>query len=177
MASHQLTNWSSGLFDCFDDTPSCCYGFWCCPCFACSTSGKFGENSCLPLCDILTPALLAACGIPLCVPPAAVTMRVAIRHKYGIKGSLCKDIITSCFCEWCSWCQMAREMKHHKQMAKAGKAQPDTVVVLQNQIINQPQHIPPQQYVNPPPTNPALYPVTPNYGPGPSGFVTQPGHY
>ncbi|XP_078141612.1 cornifelin homolog A-like [Centroberyx gerrardi] len=129
MAALALTNWNTGLFDCCDDYSSCCYGFWCCPCFACTTTGKFGESRCLPLLDICSPAITAACGIPLCVPPAALSLRVAIRHKYGIKGSLCKDIMTSCFCEWCSWCQMARELKHRKKGHVKVNIQPQPVVV------------------------------------------------
>ena len=62
-----------------------CYAFWCCPCFACSTAKRFGERRCFPLLDILTPALMTAAGIPLCVPPAGLALRVAIRHTYGIK--------------------------------------------------------------------------------------------
>ncbi|XP_028443995.1 cornifelin homolog A isoform X3 [Perca flavescens] len=86
-----------------------CYGFWCCPCLACTVSGRFGENRCLPLCDICSPAILAALGIPLCAaPPAGLSLRAAMRNRYGIKGSLCKDIAVSCFCGWCNWCQMHR---------------------------------------------------------------------
>ncbi|XP_037553852.1 cornifelin homolog B-like [Nematolebias whitei] len=106
------TNWNSGLLSCCDDLASCCYGFWCCPCLACTVAGDFKESYCLPLCDIFSPAVFAACGIPLCVPPAGLSLRVAIRHKYGIKGSLCKDIATSCICVWCNWCQMHRELRY-----------------------------------------------------------------
>ncbi|KAM7012643.1 cornifelin-like [Tautogolabrus adspersus] len=114
IAARPLTEWKTGLFDCCEDVSTCCYGFWCCPCLACTVSGNFGESRCLPLCDMCSPAITAAFGLPLCVPPAAVTLRVGIRHTYGIKGSLCKDIATSCFCEWCSWCQMHRELKYRK---------------------------------------------------------------
>uniref|UniRef100_A0A8C6U6E6 Uncharacterized protein n=1 Tax=Neogobius melanostomus TaxID=47308 RepID=A0A8C6U6E6_9GOBI len=103
--------WGSGLCDCFEDSKTCCYGFWCCPCLACTVSGRFQENHCLPLCDILSPAIMAACGIPLFVPPAAFGLRAAMRNRYKIKGNLCKDICTSCFCMWCSWCQMHRELR------------------------------------------------------------------
>ncbi|XP_078025059.1 cornifelin homolog A-like [Epinephelus lanceolatus] len=122
--AHSMTAWNSGLFDCCEDKCSCCYGFFCCPCLACSVAGKFGENRCLPLCDILSPAILAACGLPLCAPPAALSLRTGIRHAYGIKGSICKDIMTSCFCMWCSWCQMHRELKYRKK-------QPTVVVNMQ----------------------------------------------
>ncbi|XP_055364357.1 cornifelin homolog A-like isoform X2 [Betta splendens] len=101
-----------------------CYGFWCCPCLACSVSKDFGENTCLPLCDILSPAITSALGIPLCVPPAVLSMRVAMRHRYNIHGSVCKDIATSCFCEWCSWCQMQRELKHRKKNVPVMVMQP-----------------------------------------------------
>ncbi|KAM9848604.1 cornifelin homolog A-like [Aulostomus maculatus] len=110
-----LSSWNSGLFGCCDDLNSCCYGFWCCPCLACTVAGKFGENHCLPLCDIFSPAILSACGIPFAVPPAALGLRVGIRHAYGLKGSICKDIMASCFCMWCSWCQMHRELKFQKK--------------------------------------------------------------
>uniref|UniRef100_A0A3B3H2N6 Plac8 onzin related protein 6 n=1 Tax=Oryzias latipes TaxID=8090 RepID=A0A3B3H2N6_ORYLA len=103
--------WNSGLLSCCDDMNSCCYGFWCCPCLACTVAGSFGENRCLPLCDICSPTAFSSFGIPLCVPPAGLSLRVGIRHMYGIKGSLCRDIATSCFCVWCNWCQMHRELK------------------------------------------------------------------
>ncbi|XP_011472422.1 cornifelin homolog B [Oryzias latipes] len=109
--SHKSSEWNSGLLSCCDDMNSCCYGFWCCPCLACTVAGSFGENRCLPLCDICSPTAFSSFGIPLCVPPAGLSLRVGIRHMYGIKGSLCRDIATSCFCVWCNWCQMHRELK------------------------------------------------------------------
>uniref|UniRef100_A0A3B4BBY0 Plac8 onzin related protein 6 n=1 Tax=Periophthalmus magnuspinnatus TaxID=409849 RepID=A0A3B4BBY0_9GOBI len=98
MARYSKANeveWSSGLCDCFEDSKTCCYGFWCCPCLACTVSGRFQENRCLPLCDIFSPAIVA----------------VAVRHRYKIKGTICRDICTSCFCVWCSWCQLHRELR------------------------------------------------------------------
>ncbi|XP_024133887.1 cornifelin [Oryzias melastigma] len=121
--SYKYNEWNSGLLSCCDDMSSCCYGFWCCPCLACTVAGSFGENRCLPLCDICSPAVMSSIGIPLCVPPAGLSLRVGIRHMYGIKGSLCKDIATSCVCVWCNWCQMHRELKIRKKG--------DTVVIQQ----------------------------------------------
>ncbi|XP_035863198.1 cornifelin-like [Sander lucioperca] len=116
MAAQPLKDWSSGLCDCFENSSTCCYGFWCCPCLACTVSERFGENRCLPLCDICSPAILAALGIPLCAaPPAGLSLRAAMRNRYGIKGSLCKDILASCFCGWCNWCQMHRELRHREK--------------------------------------------------------------
>uniref|UniRef100_A0A8C5DIR6 PLAC8 family protein n=1 Tax=Gouania willdenowi TaxID=441366 RepID=A0A8C5DIR6_GOUWI len=85
MAQHQhtaqtpLIDFNTGLFGCFED------GCWCCPCLACTVSGRFGENICLPLCDIITLVCFSACGIPLFVPPAGVTMTASMRNRYGIK--------------------------------------------------------------------------------------------
>ncbi|XP_039891148.1 cornifelin-like isoform X3 [Simochromis diagramma] len=131
MAEKPLTDWDSGLLDCFEDARTCCYGFWCCPCLACTVSGRFGENNCLPLCDICVSGVLAAFGIPVCVPPAVLSVRAAMRNRYGIKGSLCKDIAISCFCEWCSWCQMHRELRHRKKTPTVINIQNNTVVNMQ----------------------------------------------
>uniref|UniRef100_A0A8C6UE28 Uncharacterized protein n=1 Tax=Neogobius melanostomus TaxID=47308 RepID=A0A8C6UE28_9GOBI len=114
MASYSKADdveWSSGLCDCFEDSKTCCYGFWCGPCLACTVSGRFQENHCLPLCDILSPAIMVTCGIPFFIPPAAFGLRAAMRNRYKIKGNLCLDIFASCFCVWCSWCQMHRELR------------------------------------------------------------------
>uniref|UniRef100_A0A8C8EIB0 Cornifelin n=1 Tax=Oncorhynchus tshawytscha TaxID=74940 RepID=A0A8C8EIB0_ONCTS len=101
-----------------------CYGFWCCPCFACSTTGVFGESTCLPLVDIIGPACMLAFGVPIIVPPASLSMRVAVRHKYGIQGSLFEDILVSCFYACCLWCQMAREINKHKKGCTFTTTQP-----------------------------------------------------
>ncbi|XP_030584190.1 cornifelin-like [Archocentrus centrarchus] len=157
MAGKGSRDWHTGLLDCAKDVPSCCYGFWCCPCLACSISVKLEENTCLPLCDIFGPGVFAACGIPLCAPPAVLSARVAMRHRYGIKGSLCKDIAVSCVCEWCSWCQMHRELKHHKKT-------PTVINVQNNPVVNM-QPIPVAQ----PPV--VMMPAQPV----PASYVVQPG--
>ncbi|XP_058493549.1 cornifelin homolog B-like [Solea solea] len=113
------TEWSTGLFDCCEDVSTGCYGFWCCPCLACAVSRRFGENVCLPLCDIISPAIITACGIPGFAPPATIGLRAAIRNRYNIKGSVCKDITAACFCVWCSWCQMHRELKYRIENSTA----------------------------------------------------------
>ncbi|XP_028260204.1 cornifelin-like [Parambassis ranga] len=127
MAAPAVTDWNTGLFDCCADASSCCYGFWCCPCLACTVAGSFGENRCLPLCDICSPAVLSSLGIPLFVPPAGLSLRTGMRHRYGIKGSHCKDIATSCVCVWCSWCQMHRELKYRKKAPGVVNVQPASV--------------------------------------------------
>ncbi|KAM4629016.1 cornifelin-like [Polymixia lowei] len=181
-AEPAFIGWTTDLLDCCDDMNSCCYGFWCCPCLACTTTGKFGDNTCLPLLDICTPAITAACGLPLCVPPAGLSLRVAIRHKYGIKGSLCHDIMTACFCEWCSWCQMARELKYRKKKPEVVSVQPVVVNVQsptaaaapQIHMVNQQTFLPPAPSYGPQFTGPTMV-AGPSMVPGPP-MVTAPGY-
>ncbi|XP_042340106.1 placenta-specific gene 8 protein-like [Plectropomus leopardus] len=124
MEAQPLTDWDASLCDCFEDVSTCCYGFWCCPCIACTVSERFGESRLLPLCD-----LCARAG--MCIPPAVLSLRVAMRNRYGIKGSICKDILASCFCEWCSWCQMHRELKHRKKTPVVHNMSNQTIVQMQ----------------------------------------------
>lgn len=110
MAPEPWTDWHTSVCDCFEDASTCkdqwrrlvlssacttlaclcgsagCYGFWCCPCLACTVSSRFGENACLPLCDLCSFSLTAAFGIPLFgAPPAALALRASIRNRYKIK--------------------------------------------------------------------------------------------
>eukprot|EP00064_Thunnus_orientalis_P021739 superscaffoldBa00006808_g21907 len=86
-----------------------CFAFWCFPCFACKTSRELGECLCLPMLDVFG-----------CIPPITMSMRVSVRHRYGIQGSLCNDCVCSTFCLYCVWCQMSREMKKRKLPAVLG---------------------------------------------------------
>ncbi|XP_030648862.1 cornifelin-like [Chanos chanos] len=121
--------WSTGLFDCCDDIPACCYAYWCCPCFAVTTTGQFGENPWVPLIDVLGPIVMAFCGVVVCMPPVTLSMRVAMRYKYEIVGSICEDIFTSWCCATCSWCQMNREIRERKKYV--------TVVTTQQVMVGQ----------------------------------------
>uniref|UniRef100_A0A8C6UD07 Cornifelin n=1 Tax=Neogobius melanostomus TaxID=47308 RepID=A0A8C6UD07_9GOBI len=103
--------WNTGLCE-FEDAATCCYGFWCCPCLSCTVSQRLQEPYCLPLCDILAWVSMLASRMPIHVPPAALGLRLAMRNKYKIRGSLLNDVAVSCCCTWCSWCQMHRELKH-----------------------------------------------------------------
>ncbi|XP_047443583.1 cornifelin homolog A-like [Mugil cephalus] len=148
-AKSDRIEWTSGLCDCFEDASTCCYGFWCCPCLACTVSGRFGENYCLPLCDVASAWTGTLYGFPLCVPPAVLSMRASMRNRYGIKGSLCKDIAVACFCQLCAWCQMHRELKNREKAP--------TVINMQHQTVYNMQ---------PPPV------VVMNTNPPAPGFVT-----
>ncbi|XP_043929138.1 cornifelin-like [Protopterus annectens] len=103
----QENDWSSGICDCCDDMKICCCAFWCLPCFACSTADRFGECLCLPLLDYTSGH----------IPAVSLSIRVAARERYRIKGSICNDCCMICWCNWCSWCQVAREIKARKQQA------------------------------------------------------------
>ncbi|XP_069001841.1 cornifelin homolog B-like [Embiotoca jacksoni] len=103
LASSDDADWSSGICDCCDDGKQCCFAFWCCPCFACKTTKDFGHCLCLPLLDVFG-----------CIRPITMSTRVSVRHRYGIRGSLCVDCLCSTFCLSCVWCQMSREMKKRK---------------------------------------------------------------
>ncbi|KAJ0065525.1 hypothetical protein NL108_012777 [Boleophthalmus pectinirostris] len=118
--------WSTSLMDCFEDAASCCYGFWCCPCLSCTVSGRLQHPYCLPLCDCVS----SLCPVPLLVPPAGLALRVAMRSKYKIKGTLFNDMVVACCCSWCSWCQMHRELKH--------RMKPRQIINVQNVVSVQP---------------------------------------
>ncbi|XP_054457720.1 cornifelin homolog A-like [Anoplopoma fimbria] len=95
--------WTSGICDCFQDLPQCCLAFWCFPCFTCKTAHEAGECLCLPLLDSF--------GL---IPPITTAVRVSVRQRYGIEGTVCRDCVYSFFCGPCTWCQIAREMKTRK---------------------------------------------------------------
>ncbi|XP_062391660.1 cornifelin homolog B-like [Sardina pilchardus] len=93
--------WSTEICDCCQDMPQCCFACWCCPCFACKTTKKYGQCLCLPLLEIFGG----------CIAPVTLAMRVSMRHRYGINDTICRDCVLATFCTSCSWCQMATEMK------------------------------------------------------------------
>ncbi|XP_067347844.1 cornifelin homolog B-like [Channa argus] len=103
MVAQNSQEWGSDICDCCDDVPECCFAFWCLPCFTCVTAKKHGECLCLPLLDYIF--------IGGCIPTITMSMRVSMRQRYGIRGSMCNDCVCSTFCTGCVWCQMSREMK------------------------------------------------------------------
>ncbi|XP_071220313.1 uncharacterized protein ponzr10 isoform X1 [Salvelinus alpinus] len=186
VAAPAMKGWKTGLFDSFQDMSICCNEFWCCPCLACSTTGEFGESTYLPLMDIIGPAFMAAIGVPVIVPPASLSMRVAVRHKYGIQRSLCEDIMVSCCCVWCSWCQMAREIKDHKKGCTFTTTQPVAIQVQpptmtnsnvsyttnqQSYTMTSPQSPNQQGYIITGPQSPSMVEMHPCMMAGPPGIA------
>ncbi|KAM9335597.1 placenta-specific gene 8 protein-like [Symphorus nematophorus] len=127
--------WTSGICDCIDDLPQCCFAYWCFPCFACNTTSEFGECFCLPLMDSLCNATQMM-FIPTCVPPVAMSMRVAVRNRYGIQGDMTGDCVHATMCNICSWCQVAREIKRRRQTHTIITAQPPVVMGAQQYMMS-----------------------------------------
>ncbi|KAK2862725.1 hypothetical protein Q5P01_002258 [Channa striata] len=130
----QPNQWSTGICDCFDDLNVCCFAFWCFPCFTCATTAEFGECCCLPLLDTWV-FIMQNCGVPTCVPPVSMSMRVAVRHRYKIPGEMGSDCAYATCCNVCSWCQIAREIKRRKTVITA---QPLQISSQQLMLASQP---------------------------------------
>ncbi|MGH0138211.1 UNVERIFIED_CONTAM: hypothetical protein FKN15_065669 [Acipenser sinensis] len=87
-------DWSTGLFDFCSDKTVCLVGTMCPACLELNLSHQYGECLCLPL-------LLGS----------TFALRVGIREKYKIRGSICEDW-TAVYCCWpFAVCQMVRELK------------------------------------------------------------------
>ncbi|XP_068760459.1 cornifelin homolog B-like [Montipora capricornis] len=88
--------WNSGVFQCFEDIPSCLFGALC-PCILlCNISNRMDEGYLYPCC---------------CGQVAPLTLRAKLRTQENIQGSLCNDaIIGMCFLN-CALCQMDRQLK------------------------------------------------------------------
>jgi len=89
-----VSQWSTGLFDCFSDCSLCLMG-WCCPCVQ---SGKNKADADFRQCDLWD------C---MCCPNELFT-RAQLRSYYGLPEP-CTQCI--CCCLPCAICQDARELK------------------------------------------------------------------
>ncbi|XP_046907787.1 cornifelin homolog A isoform X2 [Hypomesus transpacificus] len=86
--------WSTGLLDVCGDVTTCLLGAVVPCCLDLSLAHHFGECVCLPL-----------------LPGSTLALRVGIRERYKIRGSVCEDWTTVCLCYPLAVCQMIREMK------------------------------------------------------------------
>uniref|UniRef100_A0A4W4EJQ1 PLAC8 like 1 n=1 Tax=Electrophorus electricus TaxID=8005 RepID=A0A4W4EJQ1_ELEEL len=87
-------DWSTGLFDVCADNSTCVMGALLPCCLELSLAHQFGECLWLPL-----------------LPGSTFAMRVGIRERFKIRGSICEDWTTVLFCYPLAVCQMVREMK------------------------------------------------------------------
>ncbi|XP_071753711.1 placenta-specific gene 8 protein-like [Centroberyx gerrardi] len=147
--------WSTSICGCFDDLQVCCFAYWCFPCFACSTTSEFGECFCLPLLDVLWTTLQMGL-VPSCIPPVSMSMRVAVRSRYGIQGDMAGDCVYATFCNICSWCQMAREIKRRSQTLTVINAQPTMMAAQPIIVTTQPGVITSQTMISSPATQGVL---------------------
>ncbi|KAM9728111.1 cornifelin homolog A isoform 2-T2 [Menidia menidia] len=87
-------DWSSGLFSVCGDKTTCVIGALAPCCLDLSLAHQYGECLCMPL-----------------LPGSTFAIRVGIRERYKIRGSVCEDWTTVYCCYPLAVCQMIREMK------------------------------------------------------------------
>nr|XP_040038831.1 PLAC8-like protein 1 [Gasterosteus aculeatus aculeatus] len=87
-------DWSTGLLNVCGDKTTCALGALAPCCLDLSLAHQYGECLCTPL-----------------LPGSTFAMRVGIRERYKIRGSVCEDWTTVYCCYPLAVCQMIREMK------------------------------------------------------------------
>ncbi|KAF7206201.1 PLAC8-like 1 [Nothobranchius furzeri] len=92
-------DWSTSLFNVCGDKTSCILGALMPVCLDLSLAHHYGECLCIPL-----------------LPGSTLAMRVGIRERYKIRGSVCEDWTAVCFCYPLALCQMIREMNRRMKM-------------------------------------------------------------
>lgn len=96
-------DWNHGLCDCFSNFSVCLLATFI-PCIPISQNAE-QSNTCgfLPTC-------VATCFLP-CVSLWIMTKtRENVRSMYGIEGSFCNDLLTTCFCNCCSVIQIKNQL-------------------------------------------------------------------
>lgn len=114
--------WSSGLFDCCQDTDSCLLGLFCpCVLFGKNVEKLHSRPFFGPCCIHCVLGGGVAFGASWVVGPAAFWLtlvscyacgyRTEIRSKYHLQPRPCGDCATHFWCHPCAICQETREMK------------------------------------------------------------------
>ena len=100
-----MSQWNSGLFDCFDDVPQCLLGCLC-PCYLFGQNAEQIDGS-NKITQCVLYGLLSYCylGIILHKP-----QRENLRTAYNLEEKP-NDILTTCCCSACANCQEAKELK------------------------------------------------------------------
>uniref|UniRef100_H3ANV1 PLAC8 like 1 n=1 Tax=Latimeria chalumnae TaxID=7897 RepID=H3ANV1_LATCH len=92
-------DWNSSIFNVLNDKKVCLCGSFCLSCLECHLAQKYGECCCLPL-----------------LPGSTFALRVSIREKFKIQGSVLEDWLVTHCCWPLAVCQMARELKTRIEM-------------------------------------------------------------
>uniref|UniRef100_A0A0A9C621 Uncharacterized protein n=1 Tax=Arundo donax TaxID=35708 RepID=A0A0A9C621_ARUDO len=101
--------WSSGLFDCFDDCGLCCLTWWC----PCITFGRIAEIVDRGATSCGTSGALYALLMYLtgCQWIYSCTYRAKMRAQFNLPDSPCCDCCVHFCCEACALCQQYKELK------------------------------------------------------------------
>ena len=109
--------WSTGLFDCFEDMETCCYGMWCTPCLFGDNIQSLDASGSCPLCCISFWGVSQLTGGPCLL---SGPKRTKLRAAYGLPPSdVCccgeefDDMAIHCLpCTMpCALCQEYRELR------------------------------------------------------------------
>ncbi|CAD6215317.1 unnamed protein product [Miscanthus lutarioriparius] len=103
--------WSSGLFDCFDDFDTCCMTFWC-PCITFGRTAEIvdhGTTSCGTSGALF--ALIEYLSASWCTWAYSCTYRGRMRAQHGLPEAPCADFLVHLCCLPCALCQEYRELK------------------------------------------------------------------
>ncbi|KAJ7587033.1 PLAC8 family-domain-containing protein [Mycena floridula] len=109
--------WSSGLFDCFDDAGTC-FTAWCCPCIVYGQNKQRLDHLAMKgypdpehggCCtgDCMIHALASCCGFG-CI--LACANRGSIRARYRIQGGSFGDFFSAWCCAPCELTQESQEL-------------------------------------------------------------------
>jgi Cys-rich protein (TIGR01571 family) len=98
-----MSQWATGLFDCFLD-PMQTLDTCLCPC--CSVSRQLNALEAKP--DTFDPQMCIFPG--LCASCASAYIRVKVVEKYAIPHQMPMEGILGCCCAACSMCQTHREL-------------------------------------------------------------------
>ncbi|KAL9230115.1 hypothetical protein vseg_005505 [Gypsophila vaccaria] len=107
--SPQPGQWSTGIFDCFNDGPTCCLTCWC-PCITFGQAAEIidrGSSSCG-----VTGALYALLAVFTgCQFIYTCTYRSKLKQQYGMPPDSFEDCCLHFWCQPCVLCQEYRELQ------------------------------------------------------------------
>lgn len=102
MGRENMSDWETGLCECFSDCNTCCSAY-CCGCFDVAYHYSAAEDRhCGPM---------DGCGGVCCFLCCATFARNKIRQKYDIPGTFVGDFCCIWFCTCCAIAQQSRELR------------------------------------------------------------------